>query len=223
MGTWIPEDHLQRFLTLLAKIVSYPINDGDRDAIRFGIRDTDEEQNRWYDYPLFGTPPVYLGFACAGRERLALRWQMQEPVGQRIEALALILQHYQPDGEMKELEGLCGRAFIGITYPAGTSLLSCDAAHLAICPECQEVRAIFEGKHWSELVSGSNRPPRYYASLSLLRPEAYPLFYPAYIMAALRDQDREWLDIARQAGLTEEGLTVLQRELLRFADHLLGD
>lgn len=91
----ILQDNLQLFLNLLATSIDYAIDDGDQDAIRFGIQDTDEAQNIWYDYPLFGNPPVYLGFARTNcLSRLVIHWETEADTGAKIEALMLILQRY---------------------------------------------------------------------------------------------------------------------------------
>jgi hypothetical protein len=221
---WIPEDNLALFLRLVSKFTDYSWTDGDWDAVRFGIRDTDEKHQIWYDYPLMGTPPVHLDFACASAPpRLVVRWETHENIAARIEALSLILQHYHAQDGTDEFERLIETAFGEVAYPHGNSPLACDPAHLAVCPECQEAQQIYREQHWTELVGDKQRPPCGYADLYLLTPEARRFFFPAYLTATWRYKNTAWLDHAIHAGISTSGFTMLQRELVEFVVHIVEE
>lgn len=60
---WIIEYNLKPFVETLSGFVGYRFDDWDRDAIRFGIKDTDVEADRWYEYGPIGERPVKLRIA----------------------------------------------------------------------------------------------------------------------------------------------------------------
>src|SRR5580692_3879809 len=160
---WIFEDNLQLFLTLAARLIGYTIDDSDRDAVHFGIEDTDIWANNWYDYPLVGTPPIHLRFARPEVVSwLAVRCETENEIDSRIQSLVRILQRYEPHKDTAALEELIAGAFSDTPYPKGGSILGCTPEHLAMCEECQGVKETFEGKHWSELIAAGTKPlPRY--------------------------------------------------------------
>jgi hypothetical protein len=51
---WIYEDNLHPFLTVLSWIVEYAFDPDEWMAIRFGIEETNDERNVWYDYEFSG-------------------------------------------------------------------------------------------------------------------------------------------------------------------------
>jgi hypothetical protein len=217
---WLPEGNLQLFLQRLSEFTGYAFADWDWDAVRFGLRDTDEARNVWYEYPLMGTPPVQLAFARLSPARILVRWQTEEALDARIEALVTILQHYPAEPGTQDWERLMERAFAEVAAPEEKNLLRCNAAHLKHCPECQDAQATFRGKHWKDLLGEETQLPSYNAGPILLQPEARRYFLPAYLIAALRERDSEWVEIGR-TGLPDESFTVLQRELLHFLSHQL--
>lgn len=134
----------------------------------------------------------------------------------RIDFLVRILQSYHPRQGTDKLEDLIARAFSSVAGFDANCVLACDETHLAVCAECQEAQRTFQGKSWTELGVATERLPRYFAGLGFLRPEARQFLFPAYLIAALRDKDAEWLEIARSAGISENTFAVPQRDLIEF-------
>ncbi len=51
---WINKDNLKPFIETLSGFVGYRLDDWDWDAIFYGVRDTNDEEDRWYEYELIG-------------------------------------------------------------------------------------------------------------------------------------------------------------------------
>jgi hypothetical protein len=73
------------------------------------------------------------------------------------------------------------QAFADAVYPGDDKLI--NANH---CGECAEIAEVFRGKKWSSLTN-IKFLRRYVAALSLLYPEAFRYYLPAYMIAALID------------------------------------
>lgn len=225
INTWIWQNNLRLFLERLSALIGYGFDSWDWDAIRFGIRDTDIKQDRWYEYELSGKPPVVLAFADAeDRKRLSVKVATEERVAVRIEALTQIMQCFEEASGTQDLEILMEAAFIETSPPDQDRIVACDAAHLAQCPECQEVFASFGGKHWMTLLREKAPLPSSsggsYAGFGFLTREAQRFFFPAYLVTAIRDKDRDLLENALDR-LGQELWTPLQQELIEFARQLL--
>jgi hypothetical protein len=54
VGVWVFEDNLRPFLKALGWVVGYSLDPGDWEAIAAGVRETDAEAERWYDYEFAG-------------------------------------------------------------------------------------------------------------------------------------------------------------------------
>lgn len=225
INTWILQDNLYLFLERVSTLIGYGFEDLDWDANRFGVRDTDSNQDRWYEYILEGQPPVELAFAGAeDAKRLHVKVKTEDCTAVRMEALARIMQCYTEASGMQDLKILVEVAFLETSLPDRDKIVACDAAHLACCLECREVLAFFGGKHWMTLLrekvplpgslSGS------YAGLGFLTLEAQRFFFPAYLLKAMRDKDKDLLERAVDC-VGQELWTPLQQELIEFARHLL--
>ena len=51
---WVFEDNLRPFLTVLGWVAGYALDADDWEAIATGVRETDAEAGRWYDYEFAG-------------------------------------------------------------------------------------------------------------------------------------------------------------------------
>jgi hypothetical protein len=225
INTWIPQANLSLFLERVSTLIGYGFDDWDWDAIRFGVRDTDLKQDRWYEYELSGKPPVELAFAKAeDAKRLRVKVETEDRTAVRINALTRIMQCYEEAIGTQDLETLIEAAFIETSLPDQDKIVACDAAHLARCPECQEALAFFGGKHWIVLLKENTSLPSplpgSYAGLGFLTLEARRFFFPAYLVKAIRDKDKELLEEAL-GNLGQETWTPLQQQLIEFARHLL--
>jgi hypothetical protein len=65
VGGWIFAENVQPFVELLAFLAGYTLYDKAYDwvAIEYGIKDTDEETDKWYSYSFAGTRPLVLELA----------------------------------------------------------------------------------------------------------------------------------------------------------------
>jgi hypothetical protein len=74
------------------------------------------------------------------------------------------------------------QAFAETVYPSGVKLTNCSWN----CDECAEISREFDGKAWSSLTDVKFL--RHYSdALSLLQPEAFRYYLPAYMVGGLRD------------------------------------
>ncbi len=80
-----------------------------------------------------------------------------------------------------ELIALIEQAFANTVYPGDDKLI--NANH---CGECAEIAEVFQGKRWASLTDVKFLR-HYVAALSLLYPEAFRYYLPAYMIAALTD------------------------------------
>jgi hypothetical protein len=222
--TWISPDNLCRFLKRVSVLIRYRFEDWDWDAIRFGIRDTDVPQDQWYEYELNGTPPVKFAFANTGdAKRLSVKVVSEEPTAVRMDAVARIMQCYDETLGTQDLETLVQAAFMETPEPDEDEIVSCEAAHLAVCPEHQEALAFFSGRHWMDLLRGDDPLPSpmggSYAGLGFLTPPARRFFFPAYLVTAIRNNDGDMLDAAL-GSMGTEAWTPFQQELIESATYL---
>jgi hypothetical protein len=61
---WILEVNLRPFLTALGWFVGYDFDEDDWTAIHWGIKDTDVEADRWYDYEFAGDELAAIWLPC---------------------------------------------------------------------------------------------------------------------------------------------------------------
>src|SRR5579871_2687141 len=72
MVRWqIQADQLRRFLALLSGVSEYRFDEGDWDAVRFGLETTANDKEGGYEYDLLGKRPISLRLArCAAAQVL---------------------------------------------------------------------------------------------------------------------------------------------------------
>jgi hypothetical protein len=217
--TWILVDNLYTFLERLSGFVGVHLEEWDWDAIRFGIRDLDEQTAPWYDYQLSGDPFLNLAFARSSDPgHLNIRAKAEPSIAAKLEALAIVLHISVEYADPLEIENLLQTAFPDRTYPGDNSIVSCDAAHLAQCEECQETLANFRGRHWSE-VFNKGRLMHNWGGLYFMTPQARHFFFPAYVGGALRDRDTSLLEHAIKATPGQDP-TLLQQEVFALISRL---
>jgi len=92
---WILEDNLKPFVETLSGFVGYRFDDRDWDAIRFNLKDTDVEAERWYDYELAGERTAKLRLARdPGSIVLFVRVQADEDLERRAAVATEIMGSY---------------------------------------------------------------------------------------------------------------------------------
>ena len=66
IGDWVFEGNVVQFLEHVSRYVGYPYDNLDEVALIGALEDTDDEtQDRWFSYPLAGTPPLIVHLAQA--------------------------------------------------------------------------------------------------------------------------------------------------------------
>jgi len=200
-------------LEFLSEWIDYPFSDWDWDAIRFGIQETSQPEQRWHRYDLFGTPEVSLAFARSEEaSRLTVTWETEPALSPHLEFLTGLFQ--SPLEECEAWERLVEHVFSSALYPGDDRLMAGSPSHVAGCMECQEAKATFCGRQWSELVRAGERPPYGYGDLGFLLPEARAYFLPAYLTAALQDKTTHWLEVIPNLSELTARLTGEQQKLV---------
>src|SRR5579871_2384944 len=111
--TWIRPGNLRPFLERAFVLMGDHLEDWDWDAIRVGVRDTDLEQDNWFEYELSDEPPAKLAFAHADHaQRMYVTVGIEARTAVKIEALARIMQCYEDNRDTQDLETLVQAAFI---------------------------------------------------------------------------------------------------------------
>lgn len=94
---WINRANLVPFLSLLGRVLPcrYRVDDSDAAALELGLRDTDDDEDRWFTYQL-GDGPGRVGFRmaqCVGGDELMVE---VEHAGSEdvVQALFLAAQSY---------------------------------------------------------------------------------------------------------------------------------
>jgi hypothetical protein len=93
---WFFRDNLSPFLRFVAGRARCELLQEEVQAIEQGVRETDQEQDRWYDYAFDGDTPVRLSFAIDPGSSVVF-WRAECAVEMRdaIEAAAALMQDYQ--------------------------------------------------------------------------------------------------------------------------------
>jgi hypothetical protein len=83
-------DNLNPFLTALGWVVDYRFDEHDYEAIFSGLRDTDAEIGRWYDYEFHGKQivPLSVAFDEAGGSIIRLRVALPAELEPQVQLLA---------------------------------------------------------------------------------------------------------------------------------------
>lgn len=88
-------------------------------------------------------------------------------------------------GNAEPLKQCVAEAFADAEYP-GDGNISISACG---CGECTDTRAFFGGNHWRDLAASGQSLPTHWAGLSILSPEAWRFYLPAYLMVGLSGGD----------------------------------
>lgn len=92
---WIDEQNLKPFAQCLGWFVQYQMDESDWIALEFGLRQTDSEQDRWFDYSFVGSQQLKFWLACDPNSAVILvHVEAPEVVKPKIEAAILIMQHF---------------------------------------------------------------------------------------------------------------------------------
>ena len=93
---WLFPDNLAPFLCFVARHAKYDLLPEEVRAIELGVRETDQERDRWYDYEFAGDQGVRLSFATDPGSSVVF-WRAECPGEMReaIEFAASLMQEYQ--------------------------------------------------------------------------------------------------------------------------------
>jgi hypothetical protein len=94
-NNWFFDDNLAPFLHFVAGRAKYDLLPEEEQAIKLGVRETDQERQRWYDYEFAGEKLVRLSFAIDPGTSV-LFWRCDCPVEMKeaIEIAAGLMQEY---------------------------------------------------------------------------------------------------------------------------------
>jgi hypothetical protein len=99
VADWIIEENLRPFLTALGWFVGYDFDEDDWTAIRYGIKGTEQDADRWFDYEFAGQHRAYLWLASdTGTSILHVRVEVPESVVPKVEAALSIFQWFHLAG-----------------------------------------------------------------------------------------------------------------------------
>lgn len=65
---WVWRDNLFPFLQTVSGLVRYRFDEWDEDAVSTGLGESSAEADRWFEYPLEGSPRLALRLALDGEE-----------------------------------------------------------------------------------------------------------------------------------------------------------
>ena len=77
--TWIRQENLIPVLSLLAELAHYRFDPDDIAAVEHGIENTDDEANRWFEYPLHGEQSLEVQLALDSESPIVLHIRVQAP------------------------------------------------------------------------------------------------------------------------------------------------
>lgn len=102
---WFFRDNFVPFLRFVAGRAKYDLLPEEEQAMEMGVRETDREQNRWYDYEFAGANTVRLWFAIDPGSSVVF-WRAECPAALRdaIEAAANLMQGYRLVGGPRQRE-----------------------------------------------------------------------------------------------------------------------
>lgn len=95
------KEKLNPFLIGLSEIVNYDLSMSDMDAIEYGIFNTSDERNLWWDYSLLGKSTADLEFALdeENRDILFIRLTIEEQLIKELGLLIFMIETF----ELKEI------------------------------------------------------------------------------------------------------------------------
>lgn len=94
-STWIFKENLYPWLEYVALRCGYDFDDGDRAAFEYGIRSTDVEGDRWFDYSLSGNETCQIYVALdPGSSVVIVGGEFPKHLQQEVDTLTDIAQLY---------------------------------------------------------------------------------------------------------------------------------
>jgi hypothetical protein len=96
LRNWIFEENLKPTLELLAQYAGYDFSPDDWNAVRFGVTETDEEQDRWCEYEF--SVPERVAFRVAqssGSRVIFFQVESKPEIEGKVETVLRIAQHYR--------------------------------------------------------------------------------------------------------------------------------
>ncbi len=95
VADWIWQDNLEPFLTALSWVVDYSMDEGDWQAIKTGILETDGEVLRWSSYEFAGDCVLKFRLAVdRGTEVLQVEVEAPKELEPRVVMAIAIFQHF---------------------------------------------------------------------------------------------------------------------------------
>src|SRR5438105_7260139 len=94
--SWVLLDNLRPFALFLVNCVGYDLLPEEMAAIEFGVRESDAEVGRWYEYEFAGPSPLGLRLGRdIGSGVLHFRVECAAQVAERVQIAASIMAEYR--------------------------------------------------------------------------------------------------------------------------------
>ena|SRR6266481_4947306 len=97
VGNWIWLQNLQPFVEVLAWLSGYELSDGEWDAIRFGVEESDSDANppRWYNYVYHGAHKVTFDIGHdKGTNVVQVRLDLPDAIAAKVEIALDLMNQY---------------------------------------------------------------------------------------------------------------------------------
>lgn len=92
---WIWKENFWPVIAEIAILINYDFDESDQIAIKFGFKDTDAEDNRWFDYEFHGDEIVRLQVSDEmGADTCMIKIEASTKVEKLIDYLFYIAQTY---------------------------------------------------------------------------------------------------------------------------------
>lgn len=214
----IPVAHLNATVRLLSSVIGYSYSDWDKDAIRYGALETDEETGPAFEYRIEGASALDLTFRRRQNARAVTITAHggDAEIITRCQTVVNALRDFDPSQPFAGLQSVICEIFATNIYPGDDNLLFCDASHFRqcdewLCDECAKAFSAFAGRKWEAVFTKSWTPLLNGWGLHLLTQEATFYFFPSYLAASLSPMGSGLLDDALRAYYPEYGFRIDQK------------
>ena len=92
---WIPEDNLYPFLCTAFDFIGYEFDESDWHAVEYGIKGTDAEQDKWFDYQMKTEASLFVAVAHDDNSSVIfVKAESTPEIEVKIAVVLDLMQHY---------------------------------------------------------------------------------------------------------------------------------